>query len=430
MLRAHERGVHARARDRKAREREVWQGAAVRPRLRSTLSYLAPVVLATPVLLLPCLAQAKVRSQEPTYTREMAQADLELIIDGGGREYLRARARLGDHVLLAHEVALAALESLDRRATTLAEAGASSSDAEIERERGRIIAVLAEAKDPADAPRFGKRLRSVLDRPEAQEDWQVLLEPWRSLLISLGPAAVPEFTALVADRSLDPAQREFFISDLVDATPKSQLAALCAQLGHGDIGLEHALRRALRRRARATPRDAKALVDTLMDQFHNAQLAPSLRAASLLLRQSITALAPDHEPVLVHLAVDESASFELRAAALLVLGDTPAERAELEALAASNLTAERRDDQQAELLAWLAIQTLKAQGQARLDSRFALRSAASPRLATLAWRAAKLSSSADWLDSAMCAGLGAVVRHTCHPPRKVPRWVLEKLHSA
>jgi hypothetical protein len=329
----------------------------------------------------------------------MAEQDLSTVLGGSGHAYLQARGRLGDHLTLAHEVALARLVALDERSAKLEGSGASGSD--IERERGRVIAVLAEAKDPADAPRFAKQLRAVLDRPEAQEDWQVLLDPWRSLLLDLGPSAAASFATLVTDTHLTAAQREFFLHDLVAVTAREQLGTLCAQLGHGDRNLERALRRALVRRARSDEADRAELLASLEAQLADPESPPSRRSASLLLRERIGGLQSAHEAKLVSLATDTQEDFEVRAAALLAIGRDPVARPAIEELAAFNLEPSRRPEQASEILAWLALSSLPAASQARLTERFTLREAQSPRLAAIAWQSAELDPSADWLEDAL-----------------------------
>ena len=376
----------------------MWQGHPVRRRSPRALSFALVALFALP-------AAVTAAAPAGSYDRAAADEDLRTVLHGSGREYIAARGRLSDHPQLAREVALAALEALDARVSTLQQGGAYSQDsasyAEIETERSRLIAVLAESKDPADAPRFGQRLRAVLERSDTVEDWRVMLDPWRPLLLGLGPAAAPEFAALVADTKLRAEQREFFLQDLVAVTSADQLPSLCAQLGRGDLELERALRRGLLRRTREDAQARDSVLGALDQQIADADTPAPTRAASLLLRHSVTGVQGDDQPYLLKTALDDGADFSLRAAALLILAETPTPLSELESLAKTHLAADKVVEQQSELLAWLALNALPLEQRAQFDADYGLRQSPSPRLASVGWASATLAPAGEWLDQGL-----------------------------
>lgn len=318
------------------------------------------------------------------------------MLTGRGRPYLQARAALAEHPQATRPLVIEKLDALDAREAAL-RAGTrdptkTEAFGEIDRDRSRLVALLAEMRDPADAGRFAAQLRSALreDRPA---------DPWLPLLLGLGPAAVPELARLVADNELELDVRQSLLDELVSITPAEQLPALTAQLGRGQRELDRSLRRSLTRRARSSASEAAALVAALDATIADEARAADARAASVLVRATI-APEPAWLQSLAVLASDDDAPFALRVATLSVL-EGRGDIAQMQALARLHLAPERRSQQRSEVLATLALRALPGDAARGLVEQFKLRKARAPRLAEIAWRLAKVEAGAKWINQAL-----------------------------
>ena len=401
VLGTHAESVHARP--------GLWQVARVLRPLVTRAGRLSPLLLALGLL---APGQSLAGSPAATQTEGEAKAssepqasqlaaDLDLVLDGRGRVYLDARARLLTTPEATRDAVLARLDALDAREKALRPPGEDGSPpdeaalAEIERARGRLVGLLSELVDPADAPRFAAQLRSALLSEQPQD-------PWRPLLISLGAAAVPDLAKLVADRELPMHERKSLLEELVELTPGEQLEALVRQLGQGNRELERALRRALVRRARADAGDETRLRAQLDARWRDESVDAGARAACLLVLHQVSfGQDPELDAAFSELAADRKAPFELRAAALIALEGGHGETARIEGVASFNLAAERRSEQRSELLAWLALQALDINRARPLVDSHRLVDSRAPRLAEFAWRARTLPAQGGWLAQAL-----------------------------
>lgn len=318
----------------------------------------------------------------PSYGAEAATADVKTLLEDSGKPYLEARARLEANPERATPALEAALEA--------AEPGSPSSR--------RLLRVLGEVAGEAHLDRFAD---SLLQARLAGEG----LEPWRGMLVSQGGKAVGALAKLVADERLELTDRQTLLDDLVSVVPSADLPDLVRTLGRGDRAMSSHLRRALRRRALASPDDRAALYQALGTQLAKptgeGREAALQKAALVRLRASI-----DEDggfvPWLAAAADDADEAFAVRVASVRALGGSKAGASPLETVVKRELAPGRRDAQSSEVLGSIALDALgelapdRAKG---LADSLTLRASEAPRLAGVgyAWGTWKN----DMLDAAL-----------------------------
>ena len=165
--------------------------------------------------------------------------------------------------------------------------------------------------------------------------------------------------------------------------------------------MEHALRRALVRRSRSSVDERDRVVAALDVNLGDDTLPAAARAAALLVRAR-AAFDDTFTGKLEAWAVDESAPFELRTAALDALSRAPKPPGpELDRLVATHLGAQRRGTQRSEILASLGLAALPAERARKLVVDNDLTRARPPRLASWGWKLAPVDPSGDWIGEAM-----------------------------
>lgn len=327
----------------------------------------------------------------PAYTAELAQADIDRVLAGRGREYIEARARLEASPAIAAPLLAGRLTATP--APTFAE-------------QRRLLAVLGAIARPEDVKLFADALRrdvAAAQTSKSQEQGTELraAEPWREVLRAQGPLAVPALTELVADKNFSEELRALLLADLVAVTAADRLPELVALVGLGAPALRQALRQAIARRALASPAERRVLVDVVDAALAAAE--PARKAGLVLLRAALGDAADvAFTRAAAALAEDDAAAFPARAAAVRVLvarRSDPVSQDSLERLAALHLAAERRGEQRSEILGTLALAGLEPARAAALIGRLDLTRAEAPRIAAAAWSAATLPAGAAWLDA-------------------------------
>src|SRR5690606_19412008 len=106
---------------------------------------------------------------------EQAPLDVETLLTGSSRAYLRARARLEEHPELAADAILDRLATVPPPTST---------------DRKRLLDVLAVLGLPDHVELFAQELRRAVDRAQSYQDEAKALEQWLPLLVEQGAAAV------------------------------------------------------------------------------------------------------------------------------------------------------------------------------------------------------------------------------------------------
>ncbi|MCA9718642.1 MAG: hypothetical protein KC468_28495, partial [Myxococcales bacterium] len=215
------------------------------PLLAAALALTGPAVSTA-----PASADAPTPAQDtstaaPTYSAEQARADLDALVNGRGREYLEARARLEANAAVSAPLVLERLSAVPAPGPG---------------ERGRLLALLGTFKRPEDLALFADQLRQLARRRDAD---LAAIELWRRLLREQGGAATAALSELVADKEIHEDIRAQLLTDLVEAYPSERLDELVALLGLGQTLLRRELQRALSRRARARPDDRPRVADAV-----------------------------------------------------------------------------------------------------------------------------------------------------------------------
>lgn len=318
---------------------------------------------------------------------EQAPLDVETLLTGSSRAYLRARARLEEHPELAADAILDRLATVPPPTST---------------DRKRLLDVLAVLGLPDHVELFAQELRRAVDRAQSYQDEAKALEQWLPLLVEQGAAAVAPLTALVAEQKLPMTARAEVLDALVEVTPTADVATLVALLGRGAVPLRQQLQRSLKRRASHDPEAAAALIAATDEALRTAETP---RVPALLKLRGVLSADDDHGFVvsLIALAEDDAAAFPVRVAALRALsgrGSTDAHDA-LQRVAERALAPEQRGTQRGELLAWLALQGLPAAKARALVEQHHLHADDAPRLAELGFEHAALPSDGSWLPTAL-----------------------------
>lgn len=326
----------------------------------------------------------------PAYTDEQARADIDVVLNARGRDYLDARARLERSPAVAAPLVAARLSATPAPTLT---------------EQRRLLALLSAIARPEDLALFADALRrdvAAAAKNTSERDGELrAAEPWRDILRAQGAAAVPTLTALVAEKTFTEELRALLLGDLVAVTPAPAVPELIALVGVGAPALRQALRLAIARRALASPSERAALV-----QVVDAALAasePARKAGLILLRAALgDAADAAFTQLAAAIAEDESAAFVARVAAVRVLvarRSDPAAQASLEKIAAAHLTPDRRAQQASEILGSAALSGLEPARAAALVDRLQLTAADAPRIAAIAWTHASLPAGAAWIDA-------------------------------
>ena len=355
--------------------------------------FLALPVLAILLALTPALAAPKappLASEHPqaSYSQAEAEADLTTLLTARGREYLDARARLE---AAPRVVAPLVASRLDRGAPALGPA-----------ERQRLLALLGTFARPEDLLAFADQLRR--DVKAASRGQRIdAAAPWRLLLHQQGPAAAGILAELAADRELDESVRALLLADLIAILPAEGLTSFIAMIGEGPTILRQALRQALLRRGRERPDERPELIAAIDQRLTNA---PTAHLSALLgLRAAIGEIDPVFLDRLLQFSEDPRAPFVVRVAALRLLAAGAASNAtireKLAQLVTANLKAPRSGGQAAEILGWIALQTLPTAEASILVAELDLLSADEPRIAAAAFAVAPLTSDGAWLPAAL-----------------------------
>ncbi len=366
----------------------MWQGGAVFLALPVFALLLAPAAAPTAPVAPPVAAPAASGGVQASYSQAEAEADLTTLLTARGREYLDARARLE---AAPRVVAPLVANRLDRSAQALGPA-----------ERQRLLALLGAFGRPEDLLAFADQLRRDV-KAAARGQAIDAAAPWRLLLHQQGPAAAGLLAELAADRDLDESVRALLLADLIEVLPAGGLTSFIPMVGEGPTILRQALRQALLRRGRERPEERPKLIAAI-DQGLTS--APTARLSALLgLRAAIGDIDPVFLERLLQFAEDPRAPFVVRVAALRLLGagaaSTPAIQTKLAQLVTANLKAPRSGGQAAEILGWIALQTLPTAKASTLVAELDLLSADEPRIAAAAFAVAPLASDGAWLPAAL-----------------------------
>lgn len=324
------------------------------------------------------------------YTEVEARADIDVVLQGRGREYLDARARLERSPAIAAPLVTARLTGTPAPTLT---------------EQRRLLALLSAIARPEDLALFADALRrdvAAAQKNVSERDGELrAAEPWRDILRAQGAAAVPTLTALVAEKGFTEELRALLLGDLVACTPAAGVPELVALVGAGAPALRQALRQALARRALASPAERAALVQVV--DVALAASEPARKAGLILLRAALgDAADAAFTQLAAGIAEDEAAAFVARVAAVRVLvgrRSDPAAQASLEKIAAAHLAPERRAQQASEILGSAALAGLEPARAAALIDRLQLTGADAPRIAAAAWSSATLPAGAAWIDA-------------------------------
>ncbi len=336
------------------------------------------------------------RAYNPTAVGE----DIDAILHGRGRAYLSARARLEANP----DVAIPVLrDRIGAPAPGLNESG-----------KHRLLNVLGTFKRPEDLRWFADALvqsvaiatagEALLGGPsETADTSDVLIEPWRTLIVDQGVRSVDVLVELVNDRRLPTKVRGGLLNDLVEVQSSEGVLGLVESLGRGDAELEAYLRRALAARGRRHATDSARLLSHI-STAQRAEADPR-RAAALLFAWG--SLAPADDAVFGHYladrARDSNAVFPVRVAAVRLLVARPAShsrRTALTRLASVELQPARRASQASEILGYLALGGLDPDLAREIVDRTKLLGSDAPRLASLAYLRGSLPEG-DWLRPAL-----------------------------
>ncbi len=325
-----------------------------------------------------------------SYSEAAARADLDVLVQGRGREYLDARARLEANAAIVAPLVAARL---------------ASSPPPGPAEEQRLLALLGAFGRPEDLRVFGAQLRRDVLAAAPGAALQAA-DRWRALFRQQGAAAIEVLRELVADRDLPEEIRGALLGDLVAAIPREQIGEFGGMVGVGTPALRVALRQALVRRAKNSADERAAILaglDAAATSAAPAQLAALLGARALVAAQGGGGDEAFTER-LIELAEAAERPFVVRVAAIRILGervDREVVRAALVRIAIAHLPGEVRGAQASELLAWLALEALPTDAAAELVGRFALHEAEAPRLAALAYARGELPADAGWLERAL-----------------------------
>ncbi len=327
------------------------------------------------------------------YTVERARADLDALVNGRGREYLEARARLETNAAVTAPLVLERLSAVPAPGPA---------------ERGRLLALLGTFRRPEDLALFADQLRQLARGRDAD---LAGIELWRRLLREQGGAATPALSQLVADKEIHEDIRAQLLGDLVDAYPPERLGELVELLGRGQTLLRRELQRALTRRTRAQ-RDDRARVAAALDQKLDSLGADSeaakdrYHAAAVI--QLRAALVDPNDPADATavaerfglLAANPTAGFALRVSsirALVKLGpDQATAQTLLEEVVRATLAPQDRAAQANEILGWIALRGLSPARARPLIDTFQLLTAAAPRLASAAYALSPAPAAGAW----------------------------------
>ncbi len=310
------------------------------------------------------------------YSAEQAAADVELVVSDRGKGYLDARARLEANPAIAAPAVIARLEAVP----------APGPD-----QRDRLLFVLAALERPEHASLFGEQLRAALlaERP---------VELWLQLLRKQGAAATDVLVRLVGDRELGNGARGDLLELLIELAPRERLGELMTMVGYGASELQDRLRRAVIRRAKAEPEDERAFATGIDERLTSDDASEPNRAAQLvILRAACCSADASFAARLEQLASDAGAAFEVRVAAIDGLGRLGLGEDVLVELAREQVSAAHEGSQSGEVLASLALEALPEARAGELSTELRLVEAEAPRLATLGYRFATLSSDHAWL---------------------------------
>jgi hypothetical protein len=311
------------------------------------------------------------------YDEATAQTDVHTILDGRGRVYLDARARLEEHPALAAQAVVDRLQAVPAPGPS---------------QRQRLLSVLSALHRPEHVGIFAEQLRgAMLDEKPT--------DIWKGLLLDQGSAAVPALFELVADRELTMEQRGELLDALLDRLPRERFPEMTAQISSGSSVLQDHLRRGLIRRAKADSADGEAIVAALLEEMSRAEADGGRLAAVVVF---LAACGADGEHLVTQLgtlATNESKPFVARAAAVHALGRTDRGAAALEQVARHHATPTARRVQASELLAWLALEAMDPTQARAIATDLELHEAESPRLASLAYGLVELSPDHLWLPA-------------------------------
>ncbi len=316
---------------------------------------------------------------------EQAPLDVDTILADSSKAYLEARARLEEHPEAAAEAILDRLTTVPPPTST---------------DRKRLLDVLAALGLPDHVELFATELRRAVLRTDSFQDQTKALKQWLPLLVDQRELARPALTKLVADQKLPVSARAAVLDALVEVTPAADVAELVPLVGRGTRTLRQQLYRSLKRRASRDAPARAALLTATDAALSDAE--PSRLPALLRLRGAVS--GDDDESfagTVGALAGDDASPFPVRVAALRALGglESTAAHGFLSEIAAQAL--EQRATQRGELLAWLALQGLPPEQAQPLVTKHRLVDEGSPRLATLGFAHAPLSSDQTWLPSAL-----------------------------
>ncbi|MCA9694374.1 MAG: hypothetical protein KC636_32610 [Myxococcales bacterium] len=313
------------------------------------------------------------------YDEAQARADLEVVLAKVGREYLEARARLEAHPEVSAPLLLERLEAVPAPGPAA---------------RNRLLAVLGAFRRPEDAAIIARQIRAMA---VAGADAAVI-ENWRAVLRELGPSALEAISSLVADKDLEEPLRANLLADLVVVYPIDRIDELLALVGLGEPTIRRELAHALARRARAEAGELATMATAIDARMVRADLDRHNFAALAQLRARISpADDPAVHDVLAGLIARGELPFIVRAAAILALGDRPQPSGDqvFVSLVEDHLRPGAREQQESELLGWLALTALDPQRAAAPIARLDLLRAESPRVAAAAYGKSQAPTAPD-----------------------------------
>lgn len=331
------------------------------------------------------------------YDNVAAGRDVDTVLHDRTQAYLHARARLE----AAPDVAIPVLRA--RLGDPLTPA-----------ERNRVLNVLGSFQRPEDLALFAEALVAATASKEAEsrgigpsrgaEAFDVVMEPWRSLILAHGSAAAATLTALVSNRELATEVRAQLLHDLVGVLELDAVIPLVDGIGRGDPTLEGELRRALAERSRRSTSDRAALLEHLA-ATQPRETDPHRAALLLYTWASLAGLDdPAFRQFLLERCADPSTAFEVRAAALRLAREQEPSRettAVLEQVARHSLDPSRRAEQAHEILGWLAAEGLPAERARAVADELQLATGDQPRLTQFGYEHATLAADGQWLDTAL-----------------------------
>ena len=326
------------------------------------------------------------------YSVERARADLEALVNGRGREYLEARARLEANAAVTAPLVLERISAVPAPGPA---------------ERGRLLALLGTFRRPEDLALFADQLRQLARRRDAD---LAGIELWRRLLREQGGAATPALSQLVADKEIHEDIRAQLLGDLVDAYPPERLAELVELLGRGQTLLRRELQRAVTKRTRTSPDDrarVAAALDQKLDSLTGPEGAkdPYHAAAVIQLRATLVDPKDPADATAVAqrfgtLAKNAGAGFALRVSAIRALVKLGSEQATAQTLLVELVRAtvapSAREAQANEILGWIALRGLSPARAQPLIREFQLLTATAPRLASAAYALSPAPAAGAW----------------------------------